>query len=130
MTSTKELRQRLATFLAEPDQEQDFRAWFALVLQDVHKSDPATETLAHDIMWAFYDQRRGLCTPSELMCELTRLATDSGVQCGELRPIAFSNGCVEPFPVKSDTTSTGLQEAAPFVLEASQVDVGFASVSS
>jgi len=84
MTSTKELRQRLATFLAEPEREQDFRAWFALVLRDAHKSDPATETLAHDIMWAFYDQRRGLCAPEQLTETLVKLATDSYLSATQL----------------------------------------------
>jgi hypothetical protein len=118
VTSVKELKQRLGEFLADSKSENLFRDWFALVLRDAHRSDAAVEQLAHKIMWAFLDQKRGLCSPKELMDELTRLATDPGVYFG-----------AEPFPVKADTTSTGLQEVPAFVLEGSPIGVGFASVS-
>jgi len=119
VTSVKELRQRLATFLEKPEQEQEFRAWFALMLRDAHLNDPAVEVLAHEIMWAFYDQRHGVCTAAELTEELIRLAKDPAVHFGP-----------EPFPVETANTSTYLQQAAAFVFEASQVDVRFASESS
>ena len=118
VTSAKELKQRLAAFLADPTQEEEFRTWFALMLRDAHRqSDTAVETLAHEVMWAFYDQKRGLCTSEELMAELTRLATaDPVVRFGE--------------PLYSVVTgsSTVPQPAAELVTGASQVDVGRASV--
>lgn len=118
MTSVKEIRQRLSVFLTDPEQEQEFRTWFALMLRDVHMSSEfGAEALAHEIMWAFHDQRRGLYTPGELMDELKRLATDSGVY--------FAS---DPFQVRSGT-SNDLRQAAALVLEGSRLDVGFASVS-
>lgn len=75
ITSTKELKQRLANFLADPKQEQDFRVWFASVLRDAHQlEDPETEALAHEIMWIFYDNSRGFCTVVQLTERLTKLA--------------------------------------------------------
>lgn len=106
VTSTKELKQRLAAFLADPAQEGDFRVWFALALRDVHKSgDPALEGLAHDIMWAFYDQRNGLCTAEELTETLVELATDSAILYG-----------AQQFAVQTGS-STHLQEAAGIVVQ-------------
>lgn len=119
MVTSKELKQRLVTFLEDPAQEQEFRTWFALVLRDVHASnDPTVEALAHEIMWAFYDQKRGLSSVAELTEQLRRLATESGVHFGP-----------EPFSVMA-TTSTDLRAAPAYVFEASRVGVGLASVSS
>lgn len=113
MTSVKEIKERLKAFLDDPDLEQEFRDWFALALRDVHKSnDPTAEALAHEIVWAFHDQRRGLCSPRQLMDELTRLATDPGVHFG-----------AEPFQVKADATSTSLLEVPAIVLGTVQVGV-------
>jgi hypothetical protein len=112
VTSVKEIKQRLSAFLADPDSEHDFREWFALMLRDVHLSnDQSAEALAHEIMWAFYDQKRGLCSGSKLMDELKRLATDPGVY--------FVEGTNS---VTTGTTSTGLQVAAG--IAAQQVGVG------
>src|SRR5271157_1653546 len=79
VTSTKELKQRLGQFLADPQSEHSFRDWFALVLRDAHQSGSDVETLAHEIMWAYLDQKRGLCTPAELLETLNQLATPCDV---------------------------------------------------
>jgi len=118
VTSLKELKSRLGEFLANPEVESEFRVWFAEALRDAHKStDSAVEALAHEIMWAFLDQKRGLCTSAELLEELTRLVTQPYV-------------CYDPNGVETSTTSSAPLEAAEIVLGASRVAVGCASVSS
>lgn len=117
MTSLKELKERLRAFLADPEQEQDFRSWFALVLRDAHLSkDPAVGELAHEVMWAFDDQRRGMTTPAELASTLASLATPTPEVHFEL-----------PESVTTGTSTTDLQTARGFDLGVLQVDVRCAS---
>lgn len=71
--TANELRNRLKDFLDNPSKEDEFRLWFAEVLRDSHKN-PDVESLAHEIVWAFMDQRRGIRTSAELMRDLSQMA--------------------------------------------------------
>jgi hypothetical protein len=108
MTSVKEIKERLQAFLADPEDAKGFQSWFALALRD--DQDPATETLAHEIMWAYLDQKRGLCTVAELTKILNQLATPCEVLFEE-----------QP-SVKTGYTSSSVQAEPVLVLERLQVD--------
>ena len=113
MTSVKELKERLRAFLADPEDAKGFQSWFALALRD--DLDPATETLAHEIMWAYLDQKRGLCTAAELGEILNQLASPCDVLFG-----------VES-SVTTGYTSSDPQEVAAFVLGGLRVGVRHAT---
>jgi len=99
VTSVKELKKRLGEFLAYPQSEQDFRDWFALALRDAHKSGEAAEVLAHKIVWAFLDHKRGFYSTSELVSNLSVLAKPD--------PEIFWGS--QPFAVVTGTTSNDPQ---------------------
>jgi hypothetical protein len=99
LTSAKELRDRLSAFLADPNLEDNFRDWFAQALRDSHKSGEDVEALAHDVMWAFADYRRGLYTSAQLREELDRLSADTSDDW-----LGNDNAAV-----KTDVSSTTLQ---------------------
>lgn len=113
LTSAKELRNRLREFLADVNKEQEFREWFALALRDSHKSGTDVEALAHEIMWVFLDQRRGLCSPEELSKELQHLT---------VVPELWTTD--ERYSVRSDAALTSLQKAEQYSFAGSRVEIG------
>jgi hypothetical protein len=115
----KEIKDRLRAFLADPEQEQEFRVWFALMLRDVHSANNVeAEALAHQIVATFARQEHGPDAPRQLTTELTQLVSES--EAG----VYFAT---DPFSVKTGTASSDLQEGAVFAFEGLQVGAEYAS---
>ena len=75
MTSFKELQKKLAEYTSGLLPVEEFRAWFAPVLRDVHRSgDADAEKLAHAVEWEFCDLERGVSSDAILKENLSRLA--------------------------------------------------------
>jgi len=74
--TTKEVKEKLSSYLAGQLAGLEFEEWFALALRDGHKSgDPGTEELIQSIEWAFCDLERGLATKAQLQNNLWSLVS-------------------------------------------------------
>lgn len=117
VTSVKELRDRLREFLADAGKEQEFRDWFALALRDSHKSGADVESLAHEIMWAFLDRKRGVYSGQQLADELQRLTVTQEQWVADPRTLVSTDALVKPQAAER-----------AFVVGTSQVEIGPALV--